>query len=100
MLPINEIFNAIKDQLWVRRPRPIHYNPKLPRVEEYCSFHDSKGYKTIHCKNLRRYLEELVRQSFLKEYICIPEAVSGSGQSSAPSPAQPQHMITKYKAIE
>jgi len=36
-LPINEIFNAIKDQPWVRRPRLIQHNPSLFELEEYCS---------------------------------------------------------------
>jgi len=71
-LPSYEVFNAIKNQLWVKCPRPIQYNLALPVAEEYCSFHDSKGHKTVHCKSLRRYLEELVRQGFPKEYISPP----------------------------
>ena len=31
--------------------------PHSPRVEKYCSFYESKGHKTIHCKNIWRYLE-------------------------------------------
>jgi len=32
-LSINEIFNTIKDQSWVRRPKPIRYDPTLPKAE-------------------------------------------------------------------
>ena len=28
-LPINKVLNSIKHQLWVRRPRPIRYDPTL-----------------------------------------------------------------------
>jgi len=55
---------------------------------------------TIHCQSLRRYLDELIRQGFLKEHVLTLEAASGSGQPSAPSSIQLQHAITQYKAIE
>jgi len=69
------------------------------KLEEYCSYHDSKGYNTIYCWSLWKYLEELIHLGFIKEYIFTPEAASRLGQTNAP-PAQPQHMITQYKAIE
>ena len=51
--PINDIFNAIKDQPWVRRPKLNQHDLTLLRVGEYysfheSSFHESKGYKTAH----------------------------------------------------
>ena len=42
-LPINEIFNTIKNKPWVRSPRPIQYDLSLFGVEKYCSYHDGKG---------------------------------------------------------
>ena len=51
-LSVNEVFNTIKDQTWTMRPRPIPYDPSLPKVKEYCSYHDGKGHKTIHCRSL------------------------------------------------
>ena len=59
-----------------------------------------KGHKTIHCQSLRKYLEELIRLGFLKEYVLTPEAASRSRQPSAPPPTQPQPAITQCKAIE
>jgi len=91
---INEVFNAIKDQPWIRHPRPLQHNPTLPEEEECCSYHDSNGRYTMHCRSLQKYLKELVRQGFLKEYILTLGAASDAGQSSALTPAQPQHMIT------
>jgi len=41
-LPINEVYNAIKDERWVRHPTLIQYDPIIPEVQEYCSYHDSK----------------------------------------------------------
>ena len=42
-LPINKVFNAIKDQLWVRHLKPIQYDLALLKAEEYCSHHNNKG---------------------------------------------------------
>ena len=85
-LPINEVFNTFKDQSWVRRPRLIRYDPLLPGVEKYCSYHDYKGHKTIHCWAFRKYLEKLIQLGLLKEYILTLEADTGSGQLNAPLP--------------
>jgi len=41
-LPINEIFNTIKDQAWIKRPKSIQYNPTLSGAEEYCSYHNKR----------------------------------------------------------
>ena len=98
-LPINAVFNAIKDQPWVRRPRTIQYKLALPGVEEYYFIHDSKGYRTIYCKNLRRYMKVLVCQGFLKEYVFTPEAASESELPNVPSLVQLLHNITQYIAI-
>jgi len=29
--PINKVFKAIKDQLWVKHPKPMQYNPHSPK---------------------------------------------------------------------
>ena len=71
-LPIDEVFNVIKDQSWVRRPKSIQYDLALPITKEYYSYHYSKAHQTIHCRNLRKYLKELVCQDFLKESVLTP----------------------------
>jgi hypothetical protein len=69
-MTINEVFRAIKDQLWVARPKPIVNVPTTgPRAAEYCSFHDGNGQRTANCRQLQRYLEDLVRQGHLKEFV-------------------------------
>ena len=69
-MPINEVFRVIKDQPLVARPKPIVNAPTTgPRAAEYCSFHDGNGHRTVNCRHLQRYLEELVRQGHLKEFV-------------------------------
>jgi len=45
------VFNAIKDQDWVRRPRLLPPNPKGTRAREYYVFHDGMGYRTVDCRS-------------------------------------------------
>ena len=73
-LPINQVFRAIQGQPWVKRPRLLKHDPTCPRVEEYCSYHDSWGFNTIQCCALKKHLEDLIRQGYLKEFILTPEA--------------------------
>jgi len=51
-LPVDKIFNTIKDWPWVSRSKPIQHNLLLPKLEEYCSYHDCKGHKIVHCWTL------------------------------------------------
>ena len=92
--PINEVFNAVKDQSWGRCLKPIQHDPALLREEQYYSFHESKGHKIVYCKILQWYLEQLVRQDFLKEYVLTPGAAASAGQSNVSPPTQLQHAIT------
>ena len=77
---INEVFNAIKDQQWVKRSKPIQYDSTLLGAEEYC-----KGHQTIHCKSFRKYLEELSAKTSSKS-TSLPPITSDARQPSAPPP--------------
>ena len=37
---MDQVYNAFKVQDFIRHPRPLPTNPKVPGVEEYCVFHD------------------------------------------------------------
>ena len=42
-------------------------------------------YQIVHCWALRRYLEELIQQSLLKQYVLTPKAAYGQHTHSLPS---------------
>jgi len=65
--------------------------------EEYYSYHDCKGHQTIHCWALRIYLEELIQQVFLKEYVLTPEAISQQPNTQS---SREQNGIAQYKTID
>ena len=66
---VQHVFAAIKEQEWVRHPRPLPPNPKRPRAGEYCAFHNGMGHQTVDCRYLRKRLQELMNQGYLKEFI-------------------------------
>jgi len=68
--------HTFKYQPRVKHPKLSHHNLLLLGLEEYCSYHDCKGHKTIYCWALQRYLKELIPQGFLKEYVLTPEIIS------------------------
>jgi len=74
-LSINNIFNTINDQPWVRRPRPIQHNPSFSRSEEYYSYHDCKWHQAVTVGPSEGPGGAL-QQDLFKEYILTPEAAS------------------------
>jgi len=63
------ILNAIKDQNWVRHPRPLPRKLKGPGAREYYTFYDGMGHRNVDCHSLRRQLQELVNRGYLKDFI-------------------------------
>lgn len=70
--PIKEILKVIKDQPWVRCP-PRPSTPRNTNSEHYCSYHQGTGHKTVNYRALLTFLQELLKQGYLKEYALTPE---------------------------
>ena len=64
-IPVDQVYDAIKGQDFIRHPRPLPPNPKGPRAGEYCAFHDGMGHCTVDCRSLQRQLQELVDRGYL-----------------------------------
>jgi len=77
-LPIQDVFEAIKGQPWVKRPKTKLHELIRPGVKDYYSFHDRKGHQTFQCQSLCKYFEYLIEQGYLREYILAPGASSES----------------------
>jgi len=70
-LPIQDVFEAIKGQPWVRRLKAKTLDHVRPGVRDYCSFHDNKGHWTSKYQSLRKYFEDLVQQDYVREDILV-----------------------------
>ena len=98
-LPIKDIFEAIKSQPWVRRQDAKTHDPFVP--ERKTTVHSDKGHRTSQCRSLCKYLEDLVQEGYLREYILTPGTSSETERQQDTSPPnQPQHTVTQYRTID
>jgi len=72
-LPINEFFNTVKDQLWVKRLRPIHYNPASPEWKSVIPSTTVKDTKSSTARASVDTWKSLFAKTFSKKkYILTP----------------------------
>jgi len=85
-LPIQDVYEAIKNQPWVKRPESKQHNLARPGAKDYRFFHDNKGLQTSQFRSLRKYLKDLIQQGYLREYFLTPEATKTERQQETMSP--------------
>lgn len=67
--PIYRILTKIKTQPFFSRPQPMKSDPSARDPNKFCSYHRQKGHMTEDCVSLKSYLEKLVKEGRLKEYV-------------------------------
>ena len=58
----------------MKRPEGNTRDPARPLARDYCSFRNNKGHRISQFQSIRKYLEDLVRKGYLREYILAFEA--------------------------
>nr|XP_023877196.1 uncharacterized protein LOC111989636 [Quercus suber] len=59
----------IKDEHYLKWPRPLHSSPNLRDKKKYCRFHKDHGYYTEDCRDLKEQIEELIQKGKLQKYV-------------------------------
>ncbi|GFS42094.1 hypothetical protein Acr_00g0078070 [Actinidia rufa] len=67
--PIYKLLAKIRDKLYFKKPEPMGGDPKRRNQHWKCSYHSEKGHKTKNCRPLKAFLEQLVRDGHLKEFV-------------------------------
>ena len=52
-MPINKILEQIKDEYYLKWPRPLHRSPNMYDKKKYCRFHKDHGHYTEDCRDLK-----------------------------------------------
>ena len=65
VMPIDQILTEIKDEQYLKWPRPIHSLPSVRDKRKYCRFHKGHGHYTEDCRDLKEQIEELIRKGKL-----------------------------------
>ena len=69
VMPVNKIFTQIKDEHYLKWPRPLHSSPNVRNKNKYCRFHKDHGHNTEDCRDLKKQIEELIWKGKLQKYV-------------------------------
>ena len=69
VIPVNKILTHIKDEHYLKWPRPLHSSPNIHDKRKYCRFHKYYGHYTEDCRDLKEQIEELIRRGKLQKFV-------------------------------
>ena len=60
VMPVDKILMQIKDEHYLKWPRPLHSSPNIRDKNKYCCFHKDHGHYTEDYRDLKEQIEELI----------------------------------------
>ncbi|XP_065620093.1 uncharacterized protein LOC136063518 [Quercus suber] len=69
VMPVDKILAQIKDEHYLKWPRPLHSSPNVRDKSKYCRFHKDHGHYTEDCRDLKEQIEELIRKGKLQKFM-------------------------------
>ena len=69
VMPIGKILMQIKDEHYLKWPKPLHSSPNVHDKKKYCRFHRDHGHYTEDCWDLKEQIEKLIRKGKLQKYV-------------------------------
>ncbi|GFZ21762.1 hypothetical protein Acr_29g0009240 [Actinidia rufa] len=67
--PIYKLLARIRDKPYFKKPEPMGGDPKRQNQHWRCSYHGEKGLKIENYRALKAFLEQLVHDGHLKEFV-------------------------------
>ena len=109
VMPVDQILAQIKDERYLKWPRPLHSSPNVYDKRKYYRFHKDHRHYTEDCRDLKKQIEELIRkgklQKFVKKGDPSKSRDDNKGQHEVPQrdedriPICPQSAIGEIKII-
>ena len=69
VMPIDKILAQIKDEHYLKWPRPLYSLPNVHDKNKYCRFHKDHGHYTEDCRDLKEQIEELICKGKLQKFV-------------------------------
>ena len=69
VMPVDQILTEIKDEPSLKWLRPLHSSPSLRDERKYYRFHKDHGHYIEDCRDLKKQIEELIRNGKLQQYV-------------------------------
>nr|XP_023873765.1 uncharacterized protein LOC111986372 [Quercus suber] len=66
VMPVDKILTQIKDEHYLKWPRPLHLSLSVRDRSKYCRFHKDHGHYTEDCRDLKEQIEEFIRKALNK----------------------------------
>ena len=66
---VDKILVQIKDEHYLKWPRPLHSSPNVRDKKKYCWFHKDHNHYTEDYKDLNEQIEELIWKGKLQKYV-------------------------------
>ena len=68
-MPIDKILLQIKDEHYLKWPKPLYSSPHIRDKNKYCRFHKDHGYYTEDCRDLKEQIKEFIQNGKLQKYV-------------------------------
>ena len=65
VMPVDKILMKIKDEHYLKWPRPLHSSPNVRDKNKYYRFHKDHGHYTEDCQDLKEQIKELIQKGKL-----------------------------------
>ena len=66
---VDKILAQIKDEHYLKWPRPLHSSPNVRDKKKYYRFHKDHGHYIEDCRDLKEQIEELIRKGKLQRFM-------------------------------
>ena len=68
-MPIDKMLAQIKDEHYLKWPRPLHSSLNIRDKNKCCWFHKDHDHYTEDCWDLKEQIEELILKGKLQKYV-------------------------------
>ena len=69
IMPVDKILAQIKDEYYLKWPRPLHSSPNMRNKKKYCRFHKDHDHYTEDCRDSKEQIEELIWKGKLQRFV-------------------------------
>ena len=69
VIPIDKILGQIKDERYLKWPRPLHSSPNMYDKKKYYWLDKDHDHYIEDCSDLKEQIEELIRKGKLQKYV-------------------------------
>ncbi|KAL0444498.1 UNVERIFIED_CONTAM: hypothetical protein Slati_2172500 [Sesamum latifolium] len=73
-VPITQALMAVEGKGLLSRPRSYKDEPRQPKLDKFCRFHNDYGHTTEECRHLKSEIERLIQNGYLQDHVCLEKA--------------------------